>query len=65
MSDLATHPVTDHPEWIKQAEIPKLVPVGRTTVARMIESGDLPAVRFGKTVLIKYTDFLAAFRPVA
>lgn len=53
------------PEWIKKSEIPKRVPVGPSTVTRMIESGELPAVRFGKTVLVKYTDFLAAFRPVA
>lgn len=36
-----------------------------STIHRMVKSGDLSAVRFGRTILIDRASFDAAFRPVA
>lgn len=53
----------DH-EWIKASSIPSRIPVSDTTVRRMIQSGKLPATRFGRTTLVKRADYEAAFEPV-
>ncbi|MGF3054786.1 helix-turn-helix domain-containing protein [Microbacterium sp. YY-03] len=52
--------------FLTVAEVAKLMRVSNMTVYRMVHSGELPAVRFGRSYRVPESDVIAAMnRPIA
>ncbi|MBV0893973.1 helix-turn-helix domain-containing protein [Microbacterium sp. NC79] len=52
--------------FLTVAEVAKLMRVSNMTVYRMVHSGELPAVRFGRSYRVPESDVVAAMnRPIA
>lgn len=52
--------------FLTVAEVAKLMRVSNMTVYRMVHSGELPAVRFGRSYRVPEADVIAAMnRPIA
>ena len=53
-------------KFLTVAEVAKLMRVSNMTVYRMVHSGELPAVRFGRSYRVPESDVVAAMnRPIA
>lgn len=52
--------------FLTVAEVAKLMRVSNMTVYRMVHSGELPAVRFGRSYRVPEADVISAMnRPIA
>lgn len=52
--------------FLTVAKVAKLMRVSNMTVYRMVHSGELPAVRFGRSYRVPESDVIAAMnRPIA
>lgn len=49
----------DRPEWISYREAQRLVGLGRTTLWRLVSSGEVEAARVGRAVRINRTSLTA------
>ncbi|GAA2532519.1 helix-turn-helix domain-containing protein [Microbacterium mitrae] len=53
-------------KFLTVAEVAKLMRLSNMTVYRMVHSGELPAVRFGRSYRVPESDVVAAMnRPIA
>ena len=53
-------------KFLTVAEVAKLMRLSNMTVYRMVHSGELPAVRFGRSYRVPESDVIAAMnRPIA
>lgn len=53
------HPAgTDENRLLKATEVADFIGVKRATAYRLLDSGDLPVVRFGRSVRVRYRDLV-------
>ena len=58
-----SNPIRESPDTVKRTEAADILRVSTRTVDRLIESGELPASKVGRSVRLKRTDIEALLTP--